>query len=63
VSRRSPARVNHGKIVEIESMVTQEGDWLFNANNFKQFSYLTASAFWGAVDRFRAIGRSAAFVS
>src|SRR5579862_8233422 len=31
-------RVNHDKIVEIESMVTQEGDWLFNADNYYKWS-------------------------
>ena len=31
-------RVNHDKIVEIESMVTQEGDWLFNADNYMKWS-------------------------
>ena len=31
-------RVNHDKIVEIESMVTQEGDWLFNADNYIKWS-------------------------
>jgi hypothetical protein len=31
-------RVNHDKIVEIESMVTQEGDWLFNADNYFKWS-------------------------
>lgn len=31
-------RVNHDKIVEIESMVTQPGDWLFNADNYFKWS-------------------------
>jgi hypothetical protein len=31
-------RVNHDKIVEIESMVTQQGDWLFNADNYMKWS-------------------------
>ncbi|HEX5432458.1 MAG TPA: hypothetical protein VFW83_10860 [Bryobacteraceae bacterium] len=31
-------RVNHDKIVEIESMVTQKGDWLFNADNYYKWS-------------------------
>lgn len=31
-------RVNHDKITEIESMVTQEGDWLFNADNYFKWS-------------------------
>lgn len=31
-------RVNHGKIAEIESMVTQQGDWLFNADNYFKWS-------------------------
>lgn len=31
-------RVNHDKIVEIESMVTQNGDWLFNADNYMKWS-------------------------
>jgi hypothetical protein len=31
-------RVNHDKIVEIESMVTQQGDWLFNADNYYKWS-------------------------
>ena len=31
-------RVNHDKIIEIESMVTQEGDWLFNADNYMKWS-------------------------
>jgi len=31
-------RVNHDKIVEMESMVTQQGDWLFNADNYMKWS-------------------------
>jgi len=31
-------RVNHDKVAEIESMVTQEGDWLFNADNYFKWS-------------------------
>lgn len=31
-------RVNHDKIAEIESMVTQQGDWLFNADNYMKWS-------------------------
>jgi len=31
-------RINHDKIVEIESMVTQQGDWLFNADNYFKWS-------------------------
>ncbi len=31
-------RVNHDKIAEIESMVTQQGDWLFNADNYFKWS-------------------------
>jgi len=31
-------RVNHDKIAEIESMVTQQGDWLFNADNYFKYS-------------------------
>jgi hypothetical protein len=39
-------RVNHDKIVEIESMVTQEGDWLFNADNYYKWS---PSEDWGVI--------------
>ncbi len=39
-------RVNHDKIVEIESMVTQEGDWLFNADNYMKWS---PNEDWGAI--------------
>jgi hypothetical protein len=31
-------RVNHDKIAEIESLVTQQGDWLFNADNYFKWS-------------------------
>ncbi|HEX5226258.1 MAG TPA: hypothetical protein VFW44_01050 [Bryobacteraceae bacterium] len=31
-------RLNHDKIAEIESMVTQQGDWLFNADNYYKWS-------------------------
>jgi hypothetical protein len=31
-------RVNHDKIAEIESLVTQPGDWLFNADNYFKWS-------------------------
>jgi len=31
-------RVNHDKIAEIESLVTQKGDWLFNADNYFKWS-------------------------
>jgi len=31
-------RVNHDKIAEIESLVTQQGDWLFNADNYFKYS-------------------------
>jgi hypothetical protein len=39
-------RVNHDKIVEIESMVTQQGDWLFNADNYYKWS---PGEDWGAI--------------
>jgi hypothetical protein len=39
-------RVNHDKIVEIESMVTQQGDWLFNADNYMKWS---PNEDWGAI--------------
>jgi hypothetical protein len=39
-------RVNHDKIAEIESMVTQEGDWLFNADNYFKWS---PGENWGAI--------------
>jgi hypothetical protein len=31
-------RINHDKIAELESMVTQQGDWLFNADNYYKWS-------------------------
>jgi hypothetical protein len=31
-------RINHDKIAEIESLVTQQGDWLFNADNYLKWS-------------------------
>lgn len=31
-------RINHDKIAEIESLVTQQGDWLFNADNYFKWS-------------------------
>ncbi len=31
-------RVNHDKIAEVESQVTQPGDWLFNADNYFKWS-------------------------
>jgi hypothetical protein len=39
-------RVNHDKIVEIESMVTQQGDWLFNADNYMKWS---PNENWGVI--------------
>jgi hypothetical protein len=39
-------RINHDKIVEIESMVTQQGDWLFNADNYYKWS---PSEDWGEI--------------
>ncbi|HEX4076376.1 MAG TPA: hypothetical protein VHX49_13320 [Candidatus Acidoferrales bacterium] len=39
-------RVNHDKIVEIESMVTQQGDWLFNADNYYKWS---PNEDWGVI--------------
>ncbi|HXX45555.1 MAG TPA: hypothetical protein VEJ38_12565 [Candidatus Acidoferrales bacterium] len=39
-------RVNHDKIVEIESMVTQQGDWLFNADNYMNWS---PNEDWGVI--------------
>jgi hypothetical protein len=41
-------RVNHDKIVEIESMVTQQGDWLFNADNYMKWS---PTEDWGAIPK------------
>jgi len=39
-------RVNHDKIAEIESMVTQQGDWLFNADNYFKW---TPPEDWGVI--------------
>lgn len=39
-------RVNHDEIVEIESMVTQQGDWLFNADNYMKWS---PNEDWGVI--------------
>jgi hypothetical protein len=39
-------RINHDKIVEIESMVTQQGDWLFNADNYMKWS---PNEDWGTI--------------
>ena len=39
-------RINHDKIVEIESLVTQQGDWLFNADNYFKWS---PNEDWGAI--------------
>jgi hypothetical protein len=39
-------RINHDKIVEIESQVTQQGDWLFNADNYFKWS---PGEDWGAI--------------
>jgi hypothetical protein len=39
-------RVNHDKIAEIESMVTQQGDWLFNADNYYKWS---PAEDWGVI--------------
>lgn len=39
-------RVNHDKIAEIEMMVTQKGDWLFNADNYMKWS---SSENWGEI--------------
>jgi hypothetical protein len=39
-------RVNHDKIAEIESLVTQQGDWLFNADNYYKWS---PSEDWGTI--------------
>jgi hypothetical protein len=39
-------RVNHDKIAEIESLVTQTGDWLFNADNYFKWS---PGEDWGAI--------------
>jgi hypothetical protein len=39
-------RINHDKIVEIESQVTQQGDWLFNADNYMKWS---PTEDWGTI--------------
>jgi hypothetical protein len=39
-------RINHDKIAEIESMVTQQGDWLFNADNYYKWS---SGEDWGVI--------------
>jgi hypothetical protein len=39
-------RVNHDKIVEIESMITHQGDWLFNADNYMKWS---PNEDWGVI--------------
>ncbi len=39
-------RINHDKIAEIESLVTQQGDWLFNADNYYKWS---PSEDWGVI--------------
>jgi hypothetical protein len=39
-------RVNHDKIAEIESMVTQQGDWLFSADNYYKWS---PTEDWGVI--------------
>jgi hypothetical protein len=39
-------RVNHDKIAEIESLITQQGDWLFNADNYFKWS---PSEDWGVI--------------
>jgi hypothetical protein len=39
-------RINHDKIAEIESMVTQPGDWLFNVDNYFKWS---PNEDWGAI--------------
>lgn len=39
-------RVNHDKIAEIESMITQEGDWLFDADAYLKYS---SSEDWGPI--------------
>src|SRR5579863_7188422 len=39
-------RVNHDKIAEIESMVTQQGDWLFSADNYYKWS---PTEDWGTI--------------
>jgi hypothetical protein len=39
-------RINHDKIAEIESLVTQEGDWLFNVDNYYKWS---PAEDWGVI--------------
>jgi hypothetical protein len=39
-------RINHDKIAEIESLVTQQGDWLFNADNY--FKWVPGEN-WGVI--------------
>ena len=39
-------RINHDKIAEIESLVTQDGDWLFNVDNYYKWS---PAEDWGVV--------------
>ncbi|MGH9738673.1 MAG: hypothetical protein ACRD4X_08810 [Candidatus Acidiferrales bacterium] len=39
-------RINHDKIAEIEMLVTQKGDWLFNANNYMKWS---PNENWGVI--------------
>lgn len=39
-------RVNHDKIAEIEMLVTQKGDWLFNADNYMKWS---PNENWGVI--------------
>ena len=39
-------RINHDKIVEIEMLVTQKGDWLFNADNYMKWS---PNENWGVI--------------
>jgi hypothetical protein len=39
-------RINHDKIAEIESQVTQEGDWLFSADNYFKWS---PTEDWGTI--------------
>ena len=39
-------RINHDKIAEIESLVTQDGDWLFNVDNYYKWS---PAEDWGVI--------------
>ena len=39
-------RINHDKIAEIESLVTEQGDWLFNADNYFKWS---PNEDWGVI--------------